>query len=52
MVETFGEGAFDAWLQLIQEPWTGLKEDGLLVWAGTEHENLYEAVPAPGLRGR
>ncbi|MFC9608729.1 hypothetical protein ACFTTN_35535 [Streptomyces niveus] len=41
MVETFGEGAFDAWLSLNQEPWTGLREDGLLIWAGTEHEDLY-----------
>ncbi|MDJ0384680.1 hypothetical protein [Streptomyces sp. G-G2] len=41
MVETFGEGAFDAYLNLNQEPWTHLKEDGLLIWAGTEHENLY-----------
>lgn len=41
MVETFGEGAFDAYLRLNQEPWTHGKEDGLLVWAGTEHENLY-----------
>ncbi|MFF0746708.1 SMI1/KNR4 family protein [Streptomyces sp. NPDC004111] len=41
MVETFGEGAFDAFLDLIQEPWTNLEEDGLLIWAGTEHEDLY-----------
>ncbi|TQJ37592.1 SMI1/KNR4 family protein [Streptomyces sp. SLBN-115] len=41
MVQTFGEGAFDAYLALNQEPWTDLKEDGLLVWAGTEHEDLY-----------
>ncbi|MGY3677062.1 hypothetical protein [Streptomyces sp. TE33382] len=41
MVETFGEGAFDGYLQLIQEPWTDFKKDGLLVWAGTEHKNLY-----------
>ncbi|MEX0171416.1 hypothetical protein MRBLMG1_004065 [Streptomyces sp. LMG1-1-1.1] len=41
MVETFGEGSFDAYLGLNQEPWTDLKEDGLLVWAGTEHEDLY-----------
>ncbi|WP_436948773.1 hypothetical protein [Streptomyces sp. SudanB52_2052] len=41
MVETFGEGAFDAWLDLHQEPWTHLREDGLLIWAGTEHEDLY-----------
>ncbi|MFD8688247.1 SMI1/KNR4 family protein [Streptomyces sp. NPDC059651] len=41
MVETFGEGAFDAWLSLNQEPWTELREDGLLIWAGTEHEDLY-----------
>ncbi|MFJ2591098.1 hypothetical protein [Streptomyces sp. NPDC087538] len=41
MVETFGEGAFDAYLHLNQEPWTDLKKDGLLIWAGTEHKNLY-----------
>lgn len=41
MVETFGEGAFDGFLDLNQEPWTDLREDGLLIWAGTEHENLY-----------
>lgn len=41
MVNTFGKGAFDAWLSLYQEPWTGLREDGLLIWAGTEHEELY-----------
>ncbi|WP_086853070.1 hypothetical protein [Streptomyces coeruleofuscus] len=41
MVETFGEGAFDGWLGLNQEPWTVLREDGLLIWAGTEHKNLY-----------
>ncbi|MEU6759746.1 hypothetical protein [Streptomyces sp. NPDC046685] len=29
MVETFGEGAFDAFLGLNQEPWTDLREDGL-----------------------
>ncbi|MDX2564417.1 SMI1/KNR4 family protein [Streptomyces sp. TX20-6-3] len=41
MVETFGKGAFDGFLDLNQEPWTDLREDGLLIWAGTEHENLY-----------
>ncbi|MFJ2738128.1 hypothetical protein ACIO3O_00520 [Streptomyces sp. NPDC087440] len=41
MVETFGEGAFDGFLNLIQEPWTDFAEDGLLIWAGTEHEDLY-----------
>ncbi|MFJ8011131.1 SMI1/KNR4 family protein [Streptomyces sp. NPDC096339] len=41
MVETFGHGAFDGFLDLNQEPWTDLREDGLLIWAGTEHENLY-----------
>ncbi|MGW1956884.1 hypothetical protein ACWCPI_29730 [Streptomyces sp. NPDC001920] len=41
MVETFGKGAFDGFLSLHQEPWTHLREEGLLVWAGTEHENLY-----------
>ncbi|MEV0695513.1 SMI1/KNR4 family protein [Streptomyces sp. NPDC050388] len=41
MVETFGEGAFDGFLNLNQEPWTALGEDGLLIWAGTEHEDLY-----------
>ncbi|MFF4424634.1 hypothetical protein ACFY04_28310 [Streptomyces sp. NPDC001549] len=41
MVETFGEGAFDGYLTLNQEPWTHLREDGLLIWASTEHENLY-----------
>ncbi|MEU8031266.1 hypothetical protein AB0C13_21940 [Streptomyces sp. NPDC049099] len=41
MVETFGEGAFDGYLDLNQEPWTDLREDGLLVWAGTENEDLY-----------
>ncbi|MFE3168203.1 hypothetical protein [Streptomyces sp. NPDC059224] len=35
MAETFGEGAFDGFLDLNQEPWTGLREDGLLSWAGT-----------------
>ncbi|MET9518293.1 hypothetical protein [Streptomyces sp. NPDC002994] len=41
MVETFGEGAFDAYLDLNQEPWTHLREDGLLIWASTEHKDLY-----------
>ncbi|MER5986988.1 SMI1/KNR4 family protein [Streptomyces sp. NPDC001787] len=41
MVETFGEGSFDGYLGLNQEPWTDLRKDGLLIWAGTEHENLY-----------
>ncbi|ALO91470.1 hypothetical protein SHL15_0261 [Streptomyces hygroscopicus subsp. limoneus] len=41
MVETFGVDAFDGYLALIQEPWTNLREDGLLVWAGTEDEDLY-----------
>ncbi|MFF0431695.1 hypothetical protein ACFYU9_05630 [Streptomyces sp. NPDC004327] len=41
MVQTFGKGAFDGFLDLNQEPWTDLGEDGLLIWAGTEHENLY-----------
>ncbi|MGW4822949.1 hypothetical protein ACWEP4_29125 [Streptomyces sp. NPDC004227] len=41
MVETFGEGAFDGYLDLNQEPWTYLREDGLLIWAGTEDEYLY-----------
>ncbi|MGW6060490.1 SMI1/KNR4 family protein [Streptomyces sp. NPDC055189] len=41
VVETFGEGAFDGYLDLYQEPWAGLMEEGLLVWAGTEHEDLY-----------
>ncbi|HEX5566384.1 MAG TPA: hypothetical protein VFY14_05520 [Streptomyces sp.] len=41
MVETFGEGAFDGYLDLNQKPWTALREDGLLIWAGTEHEDLY-----------
>lgn len=41
MVETFGRGAFDAYLDLNQEPWTSIREDGLLIWAGTEHEDLY-----------
>ncbi|WP_432119800.1 SMI1/KNR4 family protein [Streptomyces sp. bgisy032] len=41
MVETFGEGAFDGFLSLIQEPWTLHREDRLLIWACTEHENLY-----------
>ncbi|MEV6587155.1 SMI1/KNR4 family protein [Streptomyces acidicola] len=41
MVETFGEGAFDGFLDLNQEPWADLREDGLLIWAGTEHEDLY-----------
>jgi hypothetical protein len=41
MVETFGEGAFDGYLGLNQEPWTGLREDNLLIWAGTEHEDIY-----------
>ncbi|MFH9617834.1 hypothetical protein ACH4MM_29565 [Streptomyces pratensis] len=41
MVETFGEGAFDAYLALNQEPWSDFRDDGLLIWAGTEHEDLY-----------
>ncbi|MFD7395727.1 hypothetical protein ACFV60_11880 [Streptomyces virginiae] len=41
MVETFGEGAFDGFLTLNQEPWTNLRKVGLLIWASTEHENLY-----------
>lgn len=41
MVETFGHGAFDGYLDLNQEPWTDLRDDGLLIWAGTEHEDLY-----------
>ncbi|KUL35570.1 hypothetical protein ADL22_27120 [Streptomyces sp. NRRL F-4489] len=41
MVETFGAGAFDAFLDLRQEPRTGPRADGLLIWAGTEHEELY-----------
>lgn len=41
MVETFGEGAFDGYLRLSQEPWTYLREDGLLMWASTEHEDSY-----------
>ncbi|MFJ9585866.1 SMI1/KNR4 family protein [Streptomyces acidicola] len=41
MVETFGEGAFDGFLDLNQEPGTDLRGDGLLIWAGTEHEDLY-----------
>ncbi|MFF8375791.1 hypothetical protein ACF07V_06665 [Streptomyces sp. NPDC015661] len=40
MVETSGKGALDGFLDLNQEPWTSLKGDGLLIWAGTEHENL------------
>jgi hypothetical protein len=41
MVETFGTGSFDGYLDLDQEPGTYLREDGLLIWAGTEHEDLY-----------
>ncbi|MEU2246994.1 hypothetical protein [Streptomyces sp. NPDC019224] len=41
MVTTFGNGAFDAYLSLNQEPWTHFGDDRLLVWAGTEHEDLY-----------
>ncbi|MGW4567902.1 hypothetical protein ACWEN3_37840 [Streptomyces sp. NPDC004561] len=41
MVETFGEGSFDGYLDLNQEPGTHLGQDGLLIWAGTEHEDLY-----------
>ncbi|WP_031171505.1 SMI1/KNR4 family protein [Streptomyces durhamensis] len=41
MVETFGKGAFDGFLDLNQVPWTDFREDGLFVWASTEHENLY-----------
>ncbi|MFE2296843.1 hypothetical protein ACFXAW_01445 [Streptomyces sp. NPDC059445] len=41
MVETFGHGGFDAYLDLDQEPSTHLERDGLLIWAGTEHEDLY-----------
>jgi hypothetical protein len=40
MVETFGEGVFDTFLGSKQESWTGLSEDGLLIRAGTEDENL------------
>ncbi|MGC4949136.1 hypothetical protein ACLQ2N_23440 [Streptomyces sp. DT224] len=40
MVGVFGDGAFDAYLSLNQEPWD-LRGDGLLMWAGTEHEDLY-----------
>ncbi|MFC7304174.1 hypothetical protein ACFQVC_08115 [Streptomyces monticola] len=41
MVATFGEGAFDAFLTLNPEPWASLREDGLLIWAGTEHEDVH-----------
>ncbi|MFF5970106.1 hypothetical protein ACFY7C_01125 [Streptomyces sp. NPDC012769] len=41
MVEMFGKGAFDGYLGLMQEPATFLREEDLLVWAGTEHEDLY-----------
>ncbi|MEU9860780.1 SMI1/KNR4 family protein [Streptomyces sp. NPDC047971] len=41
MVETFGRGSFDGYLDLNQEPWTAFREDALLMWAGTEHEDLY-----------
>lgn len=41
MVGTFGEGSFDGYLDLNQEPWAQLSGDGLLIWAGTEHEDLY-----------
>nr|WP_236070550.1 SMI1/KNR4 family protein [Streptomyces polyasparticus] len=41
MVETFGEGAFDGYLGLNQEPWSHWREEGLLAWAGTEHEDTY-----------
>ncbi|MBO1334783.1 hypothetical protein [Streptomyces sp. VRA16 Mangrove soil] len=49
IVDTFGPGLFDAWFWVNEEPWTDLREDGLLIWAGTEHEELYcWRVPAPG----
>ncbi|WP_432030927.1 hypothetical protein [Streptomyces sp. 1222.5] len=41
MVATFGAGAFDGHLDLNQEPWTDLREDGLLIWAVTEHKDRY-----------
>ncbi|MFH7339051.1 hypothetical protein [Streptomyces sp. KHY 26] len=41
MAEMFGQGAFDGFLDLNPEPWTHLREDGLLIWASTEHEDLY-----------
>ncbi|MFF4537244.1 hypothetical protein [Streptomyces aureus] len=41
MVETFGPGGFDGYLDLDQEPSTHLRQDGLLMWGGTEHEDLY-----------
>lgn len=41
MVETFGDGAFDGYLDLYQEPWADRGDEGLLVWAGTEHEDQY-----------
>ncbi|MET8969435.1 hypothetical protein [Streptomyces hydrogenans] len=41
IVDTFGAGAFDGYLGLNQEPWTHYREEGLLIWAGTEHEDLY-----------
>jgi hypothetical protein len=41
VVGIFGGGAFDGYLDLNLEPWADLKEDGLLIWAGTEHEDLY-----------
>ncbi|MEU9576763.1 hypothetical protein [Streptomyces chilikensis] len=41
MVETFGEGAFDGEMQLLQEPWTHPREEGLLTWAGSDQEEAY-----------
>ncbi|MFH8236192.1 hypothetical protein ACSLFT_01950 [Streptomyces sp. G6] len=41
MVETFGDGAFDGYLDLYQEPWADREDAGLFVWAGTEHEDQY-----------
>jgi hypothetical protein len=39
MVETFGEGAFDGELSLLQEPWTSFRAEGMLTWAGSDQED-------------
>ncbi|MEV6353898.1 hypothetical protein [Streptomyces hydrogenans] len=50
IVDTFGAGAFDGYLGLNQEPWTHYREEGLLIWAGTEHEDLYCWRPTARIR--
>ncbi|MGV9313770.1 hypothetical protein ACWDR0_16505 [Streptomyces sp. NPDC003691] len=40
MVEVFGDGVFDDYLYLNVEPWS-VEEDALLMWAGTEQEDMF-----------